>query len=317
MSGEHSQGRSRERLPRSARSAYAMLALVMALWAGNSIVARAVRDQIPPFTLTLLRWVGALIVLTPFAMHRLRAEWRLILRAWRPILLLGVLGVAAFNALLYSGLRFTTASNALLLQAGIPALVLCADLVLFRNRPHVLTIVGVLLSMAGVALIVLQGNPATLGRSAFNRGDLLVLAGVFCWAMYTSLLRTRPALHPLSFLAATFAVGAVALLPLAAGEWALGGRMQWTLESGLAVGYVSIFPSVVAYALFNAAVGTLGAGPAGQAINLMPLFGALLAAVLLGEPLHPYHFAGMVLVLLGIAVPAAAPAWRARTGANP
>jgi len=289
---------------RPVAAAYAMLALVMGLWAGNSIVGRAVRDQIPPFTLALTRWAGALAVMAPFALPRAWAERRAILKAWRPILLLGVLGVACFNAFLYTGLRHTTASNALLLQAAIPALVLAADLILFRTRPGMAGVMGVLASMTGVALIVAHGNPAALMTTGFNRGDLLVLCGVVCWALYTSLLRLRPSLHPLSFLAATFAIGAVAMAPLAAGEWAAGRRIVWGAEAGLAMAYVAVLPSVVAYGLFNAAVATLGAGAAGQAINLMPVFGALLAALLLGEALHGYHLAGMALVLLGVGLPA-------------
>jgi len=296
--------------------AYAMLVLVMLFWAGNSIVARAVRADIPPFTLALIRWCGAFLVLAPFALPRVLAERAAIVRAWRPVLLLGVLGVASFNAFLYSGLRHTTASNALLLQAAIPALVLLADRLAFRTRPGLPAVAGVLLSMAGVVLIVLHGDPAALFHTGFNRGDVMVLAGVVCWALYTSLLRLRPALHPLSFLAATFAVGIVAMAPFAIGEWAAGERIHWTPQTALAAAYVAVLPSVVAYALFNTAVTRLGAGPAGQAINLLPVFGALFAAALLGERLAPYHVSGMALVLVGIALPAFAAARAGRAGAR-
>lgn len=292
--------------PRGAAAAYAMLAVVMALWAGNSIIGRAVRDLIPPFSLAFLRWAGALIVLAPFVLRRVVAERREILAAWRPILLLGVLGVACFNAFLYSGLRQTTATNALLLQAAIPALVLLFNLAFFRARPGWTAVVGVSLSMAGVVLIVLRGDLGALGSTTLNLGDLLVLGGVLCWAAYTALLKLRPALHPLSFLTATFVIGAVAMAPFAAGEWLRGERIHWASEALLAIAYVAVLPSVVAYSLFNAAVARLGAGPAGQAINLMPVFGAVLAAALLGESLHAYHYVGMALVLGGLALPALA-----------
>ena len=290
--------------------AYAMLALTMTFWAGNSIVARAVQHEVPPLTLALMRWTGALAVLTPFALPGLMGEWRAVLRAWRPILLLGFLGVACFNAFLYSGLHHTTATNALLLQAGVPALVLCADLALFRVRPDAASIVGVALSMIGVVLIVFRGDLAAIAASSLNQGDLLVLAGVACWALYTSLLRLRPAIRPLSFLIATFAIGAVGMAPLAGWEWAHGARIDWSPRTAMAVGYVAILPSVIGYGLFNAAATRLGSGPAGQAINLMPVFGALLAALLLGEALHGYHLAGMALVLTGIGLPLAV-RWRA------
>jgi len=287
-------------------AAYCMLALVMLLWAGNSIVARAVHGEIPPFFLALLRWTGALLVIAPFAARHLAGDRAAIARNWPIILLLGLLGVAAFNAFLYSGLRYTTASNGMLLQAAIPALVLLVDFLIFRARAAWGAILGVALSILGVVVIVLQGHLTALSQVAFNRGDALILCAVVAWAFYTSLLRLRPAIHAQSFLAVTFAIGVLAMLPLAALEWAEITAMHWTPQVVLAVLYVAVLPSVLAYALFNAAVATLGPASAGQAITLMPLFGALLAALTLGEQLHTHHFAGMALILGGIIVSAVA-----------
>lgn len=285
-------------------AAYAMLALVMLLWAGNSIVGRAVRDDIPPLFLALLRWTGALLVIAPFAARHIAADRAIIARHWPAILLLGLLGVAAFNAFLYSGLRYTTASNGMLLQAAIPALVLLVDFLIFRARAGLGAIAGVALSTLGVVVIVLQGHLTALSQVAFNHGDALILCGVVAWALYTSLLRLRPQLHALSFLGLTFAIGVVTMAPLAAAEWHDIAAMAWTPGVIAAILYVALLPSVIAYALFNAAVATLGPASAGQAITLMPLFGALLAALTLGEQLHGHHFAGMALILGGIVVSA-------------
>ena len=102
-------------LDRRHAQAFALLGLVMILWAGNSIVARAVRHDIAPFTLALLRWTGASLVVAPFAIRPLMRDWPAIRKGWKPLLVLGLLGIGAFNALLYSGLQDTTATNALLL----------------------------------------------------------------------------------------------------------------------------------------------------------------------------------------------------------
>src|SRR5687768_15974910 len=115
-------------------AAYCMLALVMLLWAGNSIVGRAVREDIPPLFLALLRWTGALLVIIPFAARHVAEDRAAIARNWPMILLLGLLGVAAYNGFLYSGLRYTTASNGMLLGATIPALVLLVDFLIFGTR---------------------------------------------------------------------------------------------------------------------------------------------------------------------------------------
>lgn len=282
--------------------AFAALAVTMLLWSGNMIVGRAVSGDVPPFTLALIRWTGAFCVVLPFAIRHVVTDRAILLRAWKPILLLGLTGVASFNALIYSGLRHTTASNAILLQAGIPPLVLLLDRTIFRIRSSGGQIAGVLLSTGGVMVIISAGELARLLGLHFGVGDLLVLCGVAAWALYTSLLKLRPACHPLSFLAVTFAVGVTAMLPLAATEVPDIALIDWTPAVIGACAYVALFPSVIAYMFFNFAVAEVGAGRAGQTINLMPLFGALLAAALLSEPLYRFHALGMGLIGVGIAL---------------
>jgi drug/metabolite transporter (DMT)-like permease len=282
--------------------AYAMLACTMLFWAGNAIVGRVVRDDLPPATLSLLRWSGALALLLPFAWEKLRRDRAVLAAHWRRVVLLALVGVASFNTLYYLGLHDTTASNALLLQALIPGLVLLCDRAVFGIRPRAVAVAGVAVGTLGVAIIVFRGDYRLLTGIAAGRGDAIILVAVTLWAIYTSLLKTRPALHPLSFLAATFAVAVVALLPIAALELASGATVRWSPAAIGAVAYVAVLPSLVAYLFFNQAVAMIGAGAAGQAINLMPLFGALLAAALLGERLHGYHAVGMALILAGLAI---------------
>ncbi len=279
---------------------YTSLAFVMLFWSGNFIVGRAVQGAIPPFTLALVRWSGAALLVLPFAWRHLRADWPVIRRHWRITLLLGIAGVGGFNAFVYSGLQFTTATNGLLLQAAVPALVLACNRTIFGLRSSWLQIAGVLLSMLGVVLIVLRGHVEALLGLTVNVGDALVLCGVVCWAGYTSLLRIRPACHPLSFLLATFLIAIVTMLPLSVGEHLAGQRIRFDTATLGAFAYVAVLPSLVAYLMYNAAVRDLGAGPAGQTITLMPLFGAFLAALLLDEKLYGFHLIGMAMILCGI-----------------
>ncbi len=282
--------------------AYAMLGLVMLLWAGNSIVGRAIREDVTPLTLALLRWSGALAIVLPFAWRSL-ARRAVIAANWRILLLLGLLGIAAFNALLYSGLAATTASNALLLQAAVPAAVLVVDRLGFGIRARGIEVAAVVVGSLGVALIVFRADWATLTAFRLNPGDALILASVVMWALYTSLLRRRPAIAPASFLAVTFAIGVAAMLPAAATEWAAGHGLRPGPRAIAGVAYVAIFPSTIAYALYNRAVTAIGPASAGRTIALLPLFGALLAALLLGEPLYAYHAVGMAMILTGILLP--------------
>jgi drug/metabolite transporter (DMT)-like permease len=282
--------------------AFALLAVVMVLWAGNSIIGRAVRHDVEPMTLAFVRWAGASLILLPFALRPLRRDWPAIVQAWKPVLLLGLLGVGAFNALLYSGLRYTTATNGLLLQAAIPAAVVLFDRLFFKVKSPLLQNLGVLCSILGVAMVVFEGDPTRALRLHFGLGDLLILAAVIVWALYTVFLRLRPAIAPTSFVAVTFFIGALAMAPFFAFDLAMGERVVFTPKVLGAFAYVAVLPSIVSYFIFNAATETVGPARAGLAITLMPIFGAFLSAALLGEKLHLYHFAGMALILLGIAL---------------
>jgi drug/metabolite transporter (DMT)-like permease len=283
-------------------TAFALLGLVMVLWAGNSIVGRAVRFDVPPLTLAFVRWFGASLILLPFAWGPLRRDWPAIRAGWKSVLLLGLLGVGAFNALLYSGLQYTTATNALLLQAGIPAAVVAFDRLFFGERSPWIQNLGVLFAILGVSAVVFEGDFSRALNLHFGAGDLLVLASIVVWALYTVFLRLRPQIDPVSFVAATFLIGAVTMAPLALIEALSGQHIRWTALAIGSFAYVCVLPSIVAYFIFNWAAGVVGPARSGVAITLMPIFGAFLSAALLGEALHGYHFVGMVLIVLGIAL---------------
>ncbi len=281
-------------------AAHVLLAVVALLWAGNAIVGRAVRDDIPPFTLAFGRWAGALILLAPFAWRQCRADWPVLRRHWKVTLLLGLVGAGAFNALLYSGLQYTTATNAVLIQALIPPLLLLLAFLFFGERTNAPRIVAASLSTLGVGIIVLDGDLGALRTLDLGRGDALVLIGVFAWSAYTLLLRRRPPVHPSSFLAATFLIGGLAMLPLSVIEHLHGDTVRWSEDALMAFAYVATLPSLLAYLLYNRGVELIGPARAGQFLNLMPLFGAGLAVLLLGEPFGTHHLIGVTLILLGI-----------------
>lgn len=286
--------------------AFAMLGFVMLLWAGNAIVGRAVHGDIPPLTLAFLRWLCATLILAPFAARQAWSERAAIRAHWKSIALLGITGVGAFNGFLYAGLGHTTATNALLLQAGIPALVVVLDLMFFGTRPVAVQVVGVIFSTLGVFAIVFEGDPHAALRLHFGIGDVLVLCSVLVWALYTVLLRLKPKIAPESFVFVTFAIGIFAMGPFALGEWLAGERINWNWGVIGGIAYVSVLPSIVSYFIFNWATTQVGPARAGQAITLLPLFGALLSVLTLGEVLHWYHWLGMGLILGGIVVSALA-----------
>jgi drug/metabolite transporter (DMT)-like permease len=287
-------------------SPYLLLTLVALFWAGNAVVGRAARDLVPPFTLALARWSGALLLLAPFAWRTVLADAARLRVHWRIVLLLGLLGVAAFNALLYSGLHYTTATNSLLIQAAIPPLIAAFAFALFRDLTNRRQMAAIALSMTGVVIVVCQGDPNVLLHLKIGLGDGLILIAAAAWALYTVLLRKRPAVHPLSFLTCTFAIAVAAMAPLAVLEALQGQTVVWGAPTLGAMAYVAVFPSLVAYLLYTRGVDLIGPARAGQFVNLLPLFGAVLSVLLLGEALHGYHLLGGLFIVGGIAGFAAA-----------
>jgi drug/metabolite transporter (DMT)-like permease len=155
--------------------------------------------------------------------------------------------------------------------------------------------------LAGVVVIATEGRPQLLAGMTLNRGDLWILAAGLDWALYSVCLRWRPAeLEPLTFLAAIMGIGLIPLSGLYAWDLALGHRFALSATNLGAIGYVALFPSVLAYIFWNRAVHEMGANRTGQYIHLMPAFGALLATLLLGERLLWFHAAGGGLIALGI-----------------
>lgn len=276
---------------------YALVMIVLLFWGGNNIVGRAIRHDIPPFSLAFFRWTIAAILVLPFAWRGIIEDWPVVRREWPRILLLGVVGVGSFNAFLYSGLRYTTATNAGLITALPPALVLILDFAFFRVRPSIAQIMGVTIAAVGVGIIVFRADPGALAAMRFSFGDALVLCGALVWSAYTVLLRLVPGIRPLSFLALTFLIASAMMSVPAAFEWGrLPVHFTWQTLGGIA--YVAIFPSIIAYSLFNMAVREIGGPATSQVTSLQPIFGAVLAVLL-----HGYHFAGMALILIGIAIP--------------
>lgn len=293
------------------RAAPLLLSLAVLFWAGNSIAGRALADTVSPFTLSFLRWFGALLLVTPFAWRGLKADAPELLRRWKMVLALALTGVASFGALLYVGLHTTTALNSVLLQAAIPPLVMLFAWVVLRERTSRWDVAGVALSLLGVIAVITQGRPWDVLHIGLTIGDGLILVGVALYAVYSLLLRRRPQVAPLSLLWATFAVSAVLLAPAWLGELATGqgGAFSWPAAAGVV--YVAAFPSFFAYLFYNRGIELIGAARASQFLHLQPIFGALLAVLLLGERFLVYHALGAALIAAGIALSA----WAARRNA--
>ena len=254
---------------------YLMLLLPPIFWAGNSVLARAVAELIPAITLSFWRWTLALAFLLPFTWRLVRRDWRTIGSSWKIIALLGLFGIGSFNTLLYTAAHTTTVINIALAQAVMPAVIVLMSFLLYGDLDRLLTM--------KIAI-----------------GDVLMLLAVVFYAAYSVLLRQRPAIHPLSFLTATFAVGVVLLLPLYLWEAQNTPPLILSQPVVLSLLFVAICPSILAYLCWNRGILEIGANRAGLYINLIPLFAALMAIGFLGERFQTYHLIGILMIVAGL-----------------
>jgi drug/metabolite transporter (DMT)-like permease len=286
---------------RSRALAYLLLTLTVLFWSGNWVVGRWIRGDVPPIALSFWRWVIALACLLPWAWPQLRAQWRELLVHWKLLAMLGLFGGACHNALTYTGLALTTATNGVLLASATPIMIIGLSWALFGKRLRRQEWLGVAVSFSGILAIVAHGELARLLELRPNAGDLWVLAAMLFWALYTVLLTRRPeGLHPLSFLAAISLWGLAGLAPFYAWEIAAGHLIHPGLPAFAAMAYAGIFPAAVGFIFWNKAVAEVGSNRAGLFMHLMPAFGTLLSMLFLGEQPGLYHLAGILLILSGI-----------------
>jgi len=279
-----------------------LLVLTTLIWAGHSLVGRLAVGQIGPMTLVCARWAVALVPILLAARPALRQDWPLLRASWRYIAAMGALGYTAFNALFYLAAHFTSALNLSIIQGAVPALVLIGARVFLKAPVTSMQAVGAALTMVGVIAIAAHGDLARLAALAFNFGDVLMVVAVFIYAGFTVALRERPAVSGISLLAGMAFAAFVTSVPLMIWEIA-SGAFIWPSSRGLlTLVYAAIGPAFVAQMMYMRGIQLIGPGRAGVFVNLVPVFGAIMAVVLLGEPLEAYHIVALALVVGGIAI---------------
>ena len=265
---------------------YLLLILTVLFWSGNMVVGRGIRGDVPPLAMAFWRWFIAFALILPLALPHLKSQWPLLKSGWKPLTVLGLLGIGGYNTFAYIALQDTSATNAWAFLGK-------------HLRP--VESAGVVISLCGAMTIVSRGDVAVLAHLNLNVGDIWMLIAVLDWAIYTVALAWRPAgVHPMLMLGATTVIGLCALGPAYAWELAQGRTMNIHLGSLSALAYVGIFPSFLGYIFYNKGVAEVGASKASLFIHLMPVFGTLLSFVFLGEVPFWYHYFGIGLIFTGI-----------------
>jgi drug/metabolite transporter (DMT)-like permease len=280
--------------------AYVLLILTTLMWGGNAIAGRLAVGEVSPMVLTCLRWVFVVAVMIPLTGRQIVSEWTKIRARWAFTILMGTFGFTAFNGLFYAAAHHTTAVNLTIFQGAIPVLVLLGTVLFFGARVIPLQILGMIVTILGVVLVSVKADLEILKTLSLNIGDVWMLIACVFYAGYTLGLRHRPNIPGLVFFAAMAMVAFISSLPLIGLEIAQGTAQFPTPKGWLILLYVAVMPSLLSQIFYMRGVELIGPARAGLFVNLVPVFGALLAVLLLGEPFATYHALGLVLVLGGI-----------------
>ena len=283
-------------------NAWLLLTLAALCWGGNAVAGKLAANDWLPFTLTTARWACALLMLLPFAWRPLCRDWPVLRRHLPLMFALGGVGMCLFNLAMFLALNYTSAINVSIVQATMPLLIMIANFAVFSQRVRALQLVGLAVSILGVLVTTTGGAPLDFFTGGLNRGDALMLLACVFYAGYTFGLRWRPPLHWLSYMWAISVAAFLMTLPFTA--WELSRAEQTMPGAGgwLALLYIVVFPTVVSQIAYARGVELIGGNRAGQFINLVPVFGAALAVMILGERFAWYHAVGLTLVLGGIAL---------------
>ena len=289
------------------KTAWAWLGLVLGnlFWAGNALVARLVRDDIPPISLGFWRWTLALVILLPFVAPALwRARQAIVYGGWR-LVVLSVVSICAYNTLLYSAAHTTEAINITLVTTCLPLATFIFAGILLKEWPRPLAWGGMAIAAAGLLVLISRGEWQRFLSLNFNKGDVLMLLAVADWALYSVLLRRWARwiqISALPLLGLSILIGVPIMAPLYAYEFSQVGGFALTQANLAAIAYTAVFASLFSYFAWTYGVQIVGAAKASLSSYLMPVFTAVLGWIWLGEYLAGFHVVGAALIFSGLIV---------------
>jgi drug/metabolite transporter (DMT)-like permease len=266
----------------------------------NHIIGRAVHEAVPPLGLSFWRWFVAAACLFPFVLGNWQDTLNSYRRHWRDFIALGGLIIGATSLILVA-LRYTTATNVALINATQPAVTVLLSWLIYHVRLERNHILGILISFCGVLVMVCKGRLEPLLMLDFNRGDLLAMLSMFGFAGYAvRYVRTSHGLGPVRTLFGVIVAGCVMLLPFYIAETVWLAPVPVNATSITAILAIALLVSVAAMLMWNKGNTMVGANRASIFMNLVPVFGALMAVSMLGETFELYHLSGMAMICAGV-----------------
>lgn len=271
--------------------------ITVLIWGGNSIVNKMAASAIEPSAMSFYRWFVAMLLLTPFCLPTVIRQWPTIKPYLTKLAFLAMLGMVLNQSLGYYAGLTTSASNMSLITSLVPLLSVFLSLPLLGKPVSALSVVGGVLSLAGLAFMLGQGDITFFLHQDVTEGDALMVLAAVVYAAYCVLLKRWK--MPLSNWTLIYMQGLFAVAMLAP-LWLSSEQLLPTHESLPLIAYASVMASLLAPWLWVKAIDAIGADSSAMFMNLLPVVAVSLAATLLGEQIHTYHLMGGLMVISGV-----------------
>ncbi len=283
-------------------SAYGLLILAALFWSGNFIVGKfAYLFQVPPLTLNVLRWISVWLILMPFTYEEIKNNLPSIKKNWLVISFMGVITISTFNSVVYYALNYTKVINSVLVLAAIPVATIIFSSLMKIEKTNIFQLLGLFLSIVGIGSIISYGDVQNIIELNFNKGDLLMLVCVICWALYSTLLKKyKFKFSQFTLIQLMVSAGILFLIPQFFYEQSNNLEINFNKAFFAILIYVVLFPAIAAYYCWQKGVEIIGPNRASMFIQLMPLFSAIMAIFFLNEKFELFHFVGASFIVLGI-----------------
>ena len=290
LSGEHI----------SPGQAYVLLATTVLFWAIGIVIARGVRDELPLIGLSFWRWFAATLILTPLVYTDLKDKIDIVRENLRLLILQGCLMIGG-GTLLFYAMNYTAAINGTIVNATQPVVTVVFAWIILGHRLNTSQIVGVVSAFVGIGMMISKADWNNLASLSFNVGDILIIIAIMCYALYAINVRKMPkAISPFTALSVILMAGSTLVFPFYIYESITVKAFPFSLFAMTVVLILALMISIVSLVMWNIAIGVVGPGRAGMFVNLIPVYGTILAITFLGENLYIYHVIGAALVCLGI-----------------
>lgn len=274
------------------------------IWSGNFIVSRFAIHLAGPISLAFFRWTIASLTISPFAFAAIKKEWPIFKQNKVYFILMGLIGIAVYNTLIYTAGHYTTAINMALFGSTVhPVVSALLGAIIIQEKLHWKNITGMALCIFGTIYLLTKGNLINIIHFKIGAGDLLMILAGCCFGTYNVFVRKKPSgISNTSFLFCIFTLGAIFLLPAALLEMKFNQPVVFNTQLLWIALYIGIGNSTISYLIWNQAIQKIGPGKAALFATLAPLLSSYEAILFLGETFNKAQITSGLIIITGILI---------------